>query len=332
MEQILLGKTQIKCTRIFFGAWAIGGAEWGGTDEKAAIEAIQASLDNGINAIDTAAVYGAGLSEQLVGKAIKGRRDKVVIATKCGLSWDSKDGTDPWHTTDAQGKPITVMTNSRPASIIKECENSLRRLEIDVIDLLQIHWPDSSYPISDSWHAMEKLKKQGKVRAIGVSNYNIEQLRECNDIAPVDTLQSPYSLLRSGIEKDLIPYCKQNKITTLAYSPLERGLLTGKVTVDRKFSVTDHRSASALYSQENRRIIIDALEQIEPIARRHDATITQVIIACTLALHTVDVVLVGARNPKQAIENAKAGNLKLTKDEVEFVRNILNPHTIALPV
>lgn len=332
MEFVTLGKTQIKCSKIIFGAWAIGGSMWGGTDEKAAIEAIQASLDNGITTIDTAPVYGMGLSEELIAKAIKGRRDKVVIATKCGLRWDSKEGSDPWETTDAQGNPVTIMTNGRPASIFKECEDSLRRLSVDYIDLLQIHWPDGSFPISESWEALVKLKMQGKVRAIGVSNFNLQQLKEANEIHPVDTLQSPYSLLRTGLEQDLIPYCKKNHITTLAYSPLERGLLTGKVTEDRKFKKSDHRSTSELFSTENRRRILESLMLMEPIARKYDATLSQLVIATTLALNTIDTVIVGARNATQAKENALASRIKLTKDELEFVHNTLTPHTIEMPV
>jgi aryl-alcohol dehydrogenase-like predicted oxidoreductase len=233
MEFTQLGKSNIKCSKIILGAWAIGGWMWGGTDEKAAIEAIQTSLDNGINCIDTAPVYGMGLSEELVGKAIKGRRDKVVIATKCCLRWDTTEGSDPWETVDPQGKPFTVMTNGNPASIIKECEDSLRRLGVDVIDLLQIHWPDTNTSIGDSWNALVQLKKQGKVKAIGVCNYNLSQLAEANEIYPLDTLQSPYSILRTDLENEIIPFCKENQITTLAYSPLERGLLTGKATEDQ---------------------------------------------------------------------------------------------------
>lgn len=330
MEQIRLGKTEIQCSRILFGAWAIGGWMWGGSSEQDAIEAIHASLDNGVNAIDTAPLYGMGLSETLVGKAIKGRRDKVIIATKCGMRWDTTEGSDPWVTTGPQGKPVTVMSYTSVASILLECENSLRRLGVDVIDLYQIHWPDTSSDMSAAWEAMGMLKKQGKVRAIGVSNYSLTQLREAEAIYPVDTLQSPYSLIRKDLEDELIPYCKKHHITTLAYSPLERGLLTGKMTSDRHLAKNDHRASSPTFSLGNRNAVNEALRQIEPIARRHKATVSQVIIACSLALHTIDTVIVGARNAAQAKENAMAGSIHLTKEDVAFVGNILNPTIVEL--
>jgi aryl-alcohol dehydrogenase-like predicted oxidoreductase len=328
MDYKQLGHSQIKISRIVFGAWAIGGWLWGGTEENDAIEAIRVSIDHGVNTIDTAAVYGMGLSEQLIAKAIKGRRDQVVIATKCGMRWDSEEGADPWPQKDLAGKSITIRKNSKPASIVKECEQSLKRLGIDVIDLYQIHWPDSTTPLEDSWKEMVKLKEQGKVRAIGVSNYNLEQLKKVNGIYPVDSLQPPYSLLRRDIEYDLVPFCHKNKITTLVYSPLERGLLTGKVTMDRKFPKGDHRSEHPFYTPENRKRVLDALDQIQPIAQRHRATISQIIIQTTLQLGTIDAVIVGARNAEQAVENAKATLIKLSDDEVEFISNILNPKEI----
>ncbi len=327
MEYRQLGQSPLKISRLAFGAWAIGGWMWGSSDEKQAIEAINASLEHGVTTIDTAAAYGMGLSEKIISKAIKGKRDQVVIATKCGLRWDTSEGSDPWQAKDMEGKPITIVTNSKPESIFYECEQSLKRLQVDVIDLYQIHWPDASTPFEESWKAMVKLKEQGKVRALGVSNFSLDQLKKVHAIHPVDSIQPPYSLLRRGIEDDIVPFCKKNKITILAYSPLERGLLTGKVTLDRKFSEGDHRNQHPLFTQDNRKLILDALETIRPIAKRHQATLSQIIIQATLRLDRVDATIVGARNAQQAIENASATNIPLSSDEVKLIVETLHAHS-----
>jgi len=324
MESRKLGQSPVKISRIVFGAWAIGGWMWGGTEEKESIEAIQAGIDNGMTTIDTAAIYGMGYSEELVAKAIKGRRERVVIATKCGLRWDTDEGSDPWPQQDASGKVFTIRKNSKEQSIFYECEQSLKRLGVDVIDLYQIHWPDSQTSIEDAWNAMVKLKQQGKVRAIGVSNYDLNQLREAHAIYPVDSIQPAYSLIRREIEEDIVPFCKQEQISILAYSPLERGLLTGKVTLDRQFSKDDHRSKYSLFSLENRKKILSDLEKIKPIAEKYHATLAQVVLCSTLRANVVDAVIVGARNASQAIENAKASTLKLTDQECQFVIDLLS--------
>lgn len=323
MEYRMLGNSPLKISRVIFGSWAIGGWMWGSTDEEDSIKAIQAALDNGVTTIDTAAIYGMGLSEQLVGKAIKGRREKVVIATKCGMRWDSNQGSDPWPQKDVAGNPVSIRKNSKPDSIFFECEQSLKRLGVDCIDLYQIHWPDSTTPIEDSWNAMVKLKKEGKVRAIGVSNYNLAQLKQAQAIHPVDSIQPPYSLVRREIEEDIVPFCRKNRISILAYSPLERGLLTGKVTMDRKFPAGDHRNELPLYTPENRRRILDALEKMRPLIQKYHVTFSQLIIQTTIRLGAVDAVIVGARNPAQAIENAKATLLNISVEEVKTVVDLL---------
>jgi len=328
MEYRQLDLSPLKVSRVIFGAWAIGGWMWGGTQEKEALEAIQTSIDHGVNTIDTAAIYGMGLSEELVGKAIQGRREKVIIATKCGMRWDIDQGSDPWSLDGPDGKPITIRKNSNPQSIIYECEQSLKRLNVDVIDLYQIHWPDTSTRLEDSWKAMVQLKEQGKVRAIGVSNFNLDQLQTVQSIHPVDSLQSPYSMLRRDIESDIVPFCRENKIFILGYSPLERGLLTGKVTAERIFPQGDHRSKHPYFTQKNRQRVLSALEQIDPIARKYAATISQVILQCTLDMGIVDAVIVGARNSQQAIENAKATAFKLTNEERSFIADALNQKII----
>jgi aryl-alcohol dehydrogenase-like predicted oxidoreductase len=288
---------------------------WGGTDEKEAIHAIRASLDAGVTAIDTAAIYGFGLSEQIVGKAIRGRRDQVTIATKCGMRWDINEGSEPWLQKDMHGKDVVIRRNSKPASIIHECEQSLKRLGVDVIDLYQIHWPDTSTPFEESWNAMVRLQHEGKVRAIGVSNYSVEQLRHSNMVRKVDSIQPPYSLIRRDIEKDLVPYCQHHQIGVIVYSPLERGLLTGKVGVDRKFAEGDHRRSLPYFSPENRQRVLDALEQIRPIAEKHKATFSQIILNCTIHMSGITAAIVGARGEEQAKENARAADLSLTPQE-----------------
>lgn len=323
-----LNRSEVKVSPVIFGAWAIGGWLWGGNDERDSIAAIQAALDHGITTIDTAAAYGQGFGEQLVGKAIKGRRNEVVIATKGGLTWDGREGSDPWDSTDLQGKPIVMKNNSR--NLIKQCDESLKRLGVDVIDLYQIHWPDTTMPIEEAWSAMVKLKKAGKVKAIGVSNYSLNQLKACQAIHQVDSLQPPYSLVRREIEEDLVPYCIKNNIGIIVYSPLERGLLTGKVTLDRKFAKGDHRTQHPLYTQENRKRILDALDQIQPIAKKHKATLSQIIINCTFNQPGITAAIVGARNPIQAIENAKSMQLELSQEEIDMVVQLLEEESAYL--
>src|SRR6476646_4486133 len=177
MEARQLGSSDVKVSTVIFGAWAIGGWMWGGAEERDSIAAIQASIDAGASTIDTAAVYGMGYSEELVGRAIKGRREKVVLATKCGMRWNSNEGSDPWEQKDNQGNPITIRRNAKPDSIAYACESSVKHLGVDVIDLYQIHWPDTTTRVEQSMAAMAKLKEQGKIRAIGVSNYNVEWLK-----------------------------------------------------------------------------------------------------------------------------------------------------------
>lgn len=324
MEKRQLGRTSLQISPIIFGAWAIGGWMWGGTDEQDSIAAIQTSIDEGANTIDTAAIYGMGLSEELIAKAIKGRREKVVIATKCGMRWDGNEGVEPWMETAPDGKKVVIRKNCKPTSIIHECENSLKRLGVEVIDLYQIHWPDPSTPIEDSWRAMVTLKEQGKVRAIGVSNYTVDQLKKAQAIHPVDSLQPPYSLVRRDIEEDIIPFCIQNQISIIAYSPLERGLLTGKVTLDRKFEKGDHRATHPYFTTENRKVILEALNKIKPVAEKANATLSQVVCNATIYRPGITGAIVGARNPAQAKENAKAASLSLTDQEREFVVQTLS--------
>src|SRR3954468_2442914 len=223
MQLRQLGTSDVKVTPVVFGAWAIGGWMWGGTDEADSIAAIRAALDNGVNTIDTAAIYGMGYSEELVARAVEGRRDKVVIATKCGMRWDSPargdEGSEPWPQKDNGGRDVVIRKNSKYESILYECEQSLRRLRTDVIDLYQIHWPDVSTPVEESMRAMAKLQEQGKIRAIGVSNYDARWLRAAENalrqlpgVPRLASNQPPYSLIQRKIEKDSLPYCREHHI------------------------------------------------------------------------------------------------------------------------
>jgi aryl-alcohol dehydrogenase-like predicted oxidoreductase len=320
MELRQLGDSALKITPVIFGAWAIGGWMWGGTDDADAIDAIKAALDHGINTIDTAAVYGMGHSEILVGQAIKGRRDKVVIATKCGMRWDSAEGSEPWEQLDNSGRPVTIRKNSRPASIFYECEQSLKRLGVDVIDLYQIHRPDPSTPIEESTAALEKLRQDGKVRAIGVSNYDLPQLRRAAETADIASNQPAYSLIQRGIETEILPFCREKHIGTICYSPLERGLLTGAVGPERTFAAGDHRAKHKFFTQENRQRIAGALAKIKPIADGHRATLSQVVIQWTIRQEGITGALVGARNAEQAINNAGGMDVPLSDEELAAIR------------
>lgn len=325
MELRELGRSGVKVTPVIFGAWAIGGWMWGGNDDQEAIGAIRASIDNGVTTIDTARIYGQGHSERLVGQAIQGIRDKVVIATKGGRRWDSTRGSNPWHTTDREGKPITIMSDSTPEGLEEECEDSLRNLGTDVIDLYQIHWPDPSTPVEATMEALAKLRKQGKIRAIGVSNYDVKWLSGASGAlkkhdAVLACDQPPYSLIQRGIEKDVLPWCRENQVGIICYSPMERGLLTGKVGPERTFEPGDHRATHKFFTAENRKRVQAALESIRPIADKHKASFAQVVINWTIHEPGITGALVGARNAEQAAHNAKAMAFKLTEAERAQVR------------
>lgn len=327
MQMRQLGQSDVKVSPVIFGAWAIGGWMWGGSEEKESIAAIRASVEAGANTIDTAAVYGMGYSEELVGRAIKGIRDKVIIATKCGMRWDTAEGTDPWQQKDNQGRDITIRKNSRRGSIIHECELSLKRLGVETIDLYQIHWPDTSTPVEESMKAMVQLKEQGKIRAIGVSNYDAKWLSDAMKIAPLASDQPPYSLIQRKIEKEVLPFCRQHNIGVIVYSPLERGLLAGAVSPDRKFPPGDHRAGHKYFSVENRKRVLAALEKIKPIAQRHGVSLAQLAINWTVHEPGITAALVGARNAEQATHNAQALQFKLTDEERAQIRAAFDEHS-----
>ncbi len=230
MEYKKIGETNLQCSVITFGAWAIGGWKWGGTDRNEAVKAIRAAYDMGVTSIDTAPAYGQGLSEEIIAEALTDiPRAKVQILTKYGLRWDVKEGEFYFKTKSDDGKEFDMYKLSSKKSILQECENSLRRLKTDYIDLYQAHWNDSTTPASETMEAMIKLKEQGKIREAGVCNYSVRLMKEAEETINLASNQVPYSMILREIEKDIVPYCIQNKKSVIAYSPLQRGLLTGKI-------------------------------------------------------------------------------------------------------
>ncbi len=331
MEYRTLGKTDLRVSAITFGAWAIGGWMWGGTDEKLAIEAIHAGLDYGMSSIDTAAVYGFGLSEEIVGKAIRQQqRDKIQILTKFGLRWDIEKGERHIKDTpDRNGKLIDVYKYATKESVIWECEQSLQRLSTDYIDLYQIHWPDPTTPISETMEALSILKEQGKIREGAVCNYNLSQLKEAEKYFSLASNQVPYSMLLRDYEKEEFPYCIDQNIGILAYSSMQRGILTGKFSPDHQFKEGDHRASNKYFQPENIERINGFLNKIRPIAAAHEVTLAQLVLRWTIDQPGLTVALAGARNAKQAKENARAADIKLTEEEEKKISNLLSELTLA---
>ena len=268
METRKLGRSDVKATVITFGAWAIGGWMWGGADRKEAVEAIRASLDHGVTSIDTAPAYGQGLSEELCGEAIRGTdRTKIQLLTKYGLRWDTKKGEFFFKSRDNKGKELLMHKLASKESIMKECENSLKRLGTDYIDLYQIHWPDGTTPVSETMEAMQRLIEQGKIKAAGVCNYSRELMKEAEKTIPLTSNQVPYSMVNRDIEKEVVPYARKNNIAIIAYSPLQRGLLTGKIKPGHRFNEGDTREGNTYYSDENISKVNAFLDKLTPLAR-----------------------------------------------------------------
>jgi aryl-alcohol dehydrogenase-like predicted oxidoreductase len=320
MEYRQLGDSGLSVSAITFGAWAIGGWMWGGAERKEAVAAIRASIDHGVTAIDTAPIYGQGLSEEIVGEALQGiPRDKVQLLTKYGMRWDLKKGDFGFSSQDNSGKPIDIYKYAGRESIIKECEDSLRRLRTDHIDLYQIHWPDITTPIGETMEAVSELIRPGKVRAAGVCNYNAEQMELAESSVTLACNQVPFSMVNKGIEKELVPYCIANKKAILAYSPLQRGLLSGKIRPGHRFEEGDTRAGSKFYKDENVTRINAFLDNLRPLAAEKGASLSQLVIRWTIERPGITIALVGARNAGQAIQNAAAIEVKLSKEEIAFI-------------
>ncbi len=312
-----LGKSGPLLTEIGLGAWAIGGPwkfGWGPQDDKESIWTIHRGIDLGINWIDTAAVYGLGHGEEVVGQAIKSRRDGVFVATKCGLVWDERR---------------KVRNNNRPESIRKECENSLKRLQIDVIDLYQIHWPDPQINVEDSWGEMVRLMEEGKVRHIGVSNFSIDLLERCQKIHPVQSLQPPYSMLHRAqypeVENEIIDWCKQNDVGVVAYSPLQNGLLTGKFNHKNlaELAKDDWRRHSEFFKEPLFSKSIKFAEALKPIADNYGRSITELAIAWVLMNDSVTSAIVGARHTEQIEENVAGAGWRISGDDMKKIQQLL---------
>lgn len=325
MEYRKLGETDLAVSAITFGAWAAGGWMWGGNDDQDAVDAMRAAYDAGITSIDTAPIYGQGKSEELVGQAIKALpRDKVQILTKYGMRWDLTKGTFGFKSKDNEGKDLDIYKYAGKESIITECENSLKRLGTDYIDLYQIHWPDESTPIAETMEAILRLQEQGKIREAGVSNYSVAQMQEAEKTIKLASNQVPFSMVNRKIEQDIAPYCLENHKSILAYSPMERGLLTGKMKPGQKFGEGDHRAGLRFFRDENIARTNDFLNKIKPLADENDATLGQLVIRWTIEQPGITVALVGARNAEQATQNAKAIDVKLSADEIAMITSELN--------
>jgi aryl-alcohol dehydrogenase-like predicted oxidoreductase len=324
MEYRRLGQSELIVSELAFGAWAIGGWLWGGADANDAIRAIETAVDNGMTTIDTAAVYGFGLSEELVGKAVKGKRNQVQILTKFGLVWDEKKGKFYFETKDNNGKDVSIYSYAAKEKVISDCEKSLRRLGTDHIDLYQIHWPDTTTPVAETMEALEILQKEGKIRAGAVSNYSTELMEEAGKSFCIASDQVPYSMVNRGIEKDVIPYCISRKIGILAYSPLQRGLLTGKIKQGHNFGEGDSRPDSVFYKEPNLSRILKLTSDLMEIANGHKVTLSQLVLNWTIHQPGITCALAGARNASQVLDNVKATDFTLSEDDNRLIINLLS--------
>ncbi|MFZ0389756.1 MAG: aldo/keto reductase [Calditrichia bacterium] len=310
MEKRKLGKNGPEITTIGLGTWAIGGPwvfGWGPQDDKESLSAILRALDLGINWIDTAPAYGLGHSEEIVGQALQGKRDRVILATKCGLVWDNS------------GK---VVRNLKPDSIRREAEASLRRLKTDYIDLYQIHWPDKNTEAEESWEAMARLQEEGKVRFIGVSNYNVSLLQKCEKRHHVDSLQPGYSLLNRGVEKAELPWCRENGTGVVAYSPLQSGLLTGKFDKSR-LAADDWRRKDNHFQEPRLSRNLEFADELQAIAAKYDKTAAQLAVAWVLNHPAVTAAIVGARRPSQIEETAGGADWQIDDTDLKKIDQLL---------
>ncbi len=312
MQKVRFGKTDLEITPVGFGAWAIGGggwaAAWGPQDDDEAVGAIRRALELEINWVDTAAVYGLGHSEELVARALKGvpDADRPYVFTKCSLVWD--EGGD-------------ISNVLKEDSVKWECEQSLRRLQTDVIDLYQIHWPRPDEDIEEGWSALAELKEEGKVRHIGVSNFDVSQMERANAIAPVETLQPPYNMLNRGIEDEILPYCGENDIGVIVYSPMRSGLLTGKMTAERvqNMPADDWRRNADDFQEPDLSRNLKLVECLTEIGEQHDKSPAEVAIAWTLRHPAVTAAIVGGRRPDQVDGIIGAAEFRLSEDEIEEI-------------
>lgn len=328
MEYRKLGNSDMEITPVGFGAWVIGGGDWafawGEQDDKDSIAAIKKASDEGINWIDTAAVYGLGHSEKVVAKALKniGSANRPYLFTKCSLVWN---------------EDREISHSLKSDSIRREVEESLRRLDNETIDLYQIHWAsfspeDPDDDIEEGWQTLKELKDEGKVRYIGVSNFSVPQMERIQKIAPITSLQPPYSMLRRDIEDEILPFCKKNNIGVIVYSPMQSGLLTGKMTRKRieNMPEDDWRPRNKEFQEPNLSKNLELVETLEKIAKRHNIFTGAVAAAWTLRNNAVTAAIVGARNPKQVGGISDALNFRLSDEEFEEIESKLNERETSL--
>ena len=309
IDHVNLGSSGIAVSRVCLGTWAIGGMMWGGADQAESIRTIQAALDQGVNFIDTAPVYGFGVSEQTVGQALDGYlpRDQVVVATKVGLEWNERG---------------RVARNSTRERITREVEDSLTRLRTDYIDLYQVHWPDPLAPLEETARALEDLRRAGKIRAVGVSNYSPEQMEAFGRAAPLASVQPPYNIFERGIEGDVLPYARQKGITVLAYGAICRGLLSGRMRADTKFPGDDLRRFDPKFKEPRYASYLRAVAELEDLARqRHGVGVLE--LALRWVLDRGAVALWGARHPGQLEPLARVSGWSLSQEDFAEIDRIL---------
>jgi len=311
LEKRKLGNTGIQLTAIGLGTWAMGGPwdwGWGPQSDQESLEAIEKALEYNMNWIDTAPSYGLGHAEEIIGEALKSKRENIFLATKCGLVWG------------ADGK---VNNNNQPDSIQKEIEDSLRRLKTDYIDLYQIHWPDPRTPVEKSWETLQNLKEKGKIRFAGVSNFNVRLLEKCESIGHVDSLQPPYSLLDRRVDTEILPWCLQNKTGVVAYSPLQNGLLTGKFNISR-LSADDWRHKSPYFKEPQLSKNLQFTNELREIAGKYGKSLIHLAIAWVLMHPAVSSAIVGARRAAQVDEMVGGEGWKIESEDMAEIENIRN--------
>ena len=320
-----IGKSGIKASAVGLGTWAMGGWMWGGGDDDASVTAIRAALDAGLTLIDTAPAYGLGRAEELVGRAIEGRRDEVVVVTKCGLVWDGQgDGQGGRPFVEQDGKTIHRYLGAQ--SVRDELEASLKRLRTDHVDVLITHWQDPTTPIAETMDALLALKKEGKIKAIGISNASVDDLDAYIAAGQVDCVQEAYNMLDRGLEKTLLPVCRREGIAVISYSSLALGLLTGRIGPERMFTRRRSQAQQSALLGRKPQAGGQFRGELEPIAKRHGVAVGEVVIAWTLAQPGITFSLCGARNAAQAAENARAGELSLSAAELAAIDAAIAAH------
>jgi aryl-alcohol dehydrogenase-like predicted oxidoreductase len=321
MKTRKLGWTDLEITTMGMGTYALGGGDWqygwGAQDDADSIAAIKRAIELGINWIDVAPAYGLGHAETITGQVIRDISDKIIVATKCGLSWDENG---------------RINTTLGGATIRQEVEDSLRRLNLEVIDLFQIHWPIPDEGIESAWTVIGEMVKEGKIRYAGVSNFNLEQLKRAQAIHPIASLQPPYSMVERGIENGILDYCSQNNIGVIVYSPMESGLLTGKFTAEHMASLPDNdwRKTAHQFTEPEFSLNLKLVEGLRPIAERHGKSLPELAIAWTLARSEITAAIVGARRPSQIEGTIAAADWQLSSEDLKDIHDLLQNRDNAL--